>query len=202
MSYIRIKRFLDICVVLLFFPFLLVIFPIVALVVRVMLGGPIFFSQKRGGFNNVEFDLYKFRSMTDERDPETGNLLPDERRLTKFGRFLRNSSMDELPSLYNVFKGEMSFVGPRPFIADYLPMYDSHQRRRHEVLPGVTGWAQVNGRNAISWEEKFELDIWYVDNISFILDMKIWYLTVIRVLKRSDISESGAATASRFTGNT
>lgn len=143
--------------------------------------------------------MYKFRSMTDARN-ETGELLPDEQRLTPFGQFLRSSSLDELPELINVLKGEMSLVGPRPLLMEYLPLYSAEQARRHEVLPGITGWAQVNGRNAIGWTEKFKLDIWYVDNRSVLLDLKILWLTILKVCRREGISQAGEATMAKFTG--
>ncbi|MDR9770433.1 sugar transferase [Acetomicrobium sp.] len=145
---------------------------LIALLVRIKLGSPVIFKQQRPGMNEKIFTLYKFRTMTDERD-EKGELLPDEMRLTDFGKFLRASSLDELPELFNILKGDMSIVGPRPLLIEYLPLYNAHQRRRHEVRPGLTGWAQVNGRNAISWEEKFNYDVEYADNLSFFLDVKI-----------------------------
>ncbi len=163
-------------------------------------GRPVLFVQERPGLGGKTFKMYKFRTMTDERD-ETGNLLPDAERLTPFGRFLRDSSLDELPELFNVLKGEMSLVGSRPLLVEYLPLYTKEQARRHGVRPGVTGWAQVNGRNALSWKEKFELDVWYVDNWSLELDLKIIWLTVGRVLGRSGISAAEHVTMPRFTGN-
>lgn len=164
------------------------------------MGRPVLFSQVRPGLNGKPFTMVKFRTMTDARD-EHGQSLPDSERLTAFGRFLRASSLDELPELWNVFKGDMSLVGPRPLLMEYLELYSPEQARRHEARPGVTGWAQVNGRNALSWEEKFNLDVWYVDNHSFWLDLKILFMTVFKVLKRSDISQQGEATMSRFTGS-
>ncbi len=146
------------------------------------------------------FTIYKFRTMTNEKDIN-GELLPDEQRLVGVGRFIRSISLDELPQLFNVLKGEMSFVGPRPLLTEYLGLYNNEQKRRHDVLPGITGWAQVNGRNAISWEQKFELDAWYVENQSFWLDMKIVWLTFLKVVKRSDISSSSSATMEKFRGN-
>lgn len=167
--------------------------------IRCKLGGPVFFRQVRPGLNGRPFEMVKFRTMTDERGPD-GKLLPDAVRLTPFGRLLRSTSLDELPELWNVLKGDMSLVGPRPLLMEYLPLYTPEQARRHEVRPGVTGWAQVNGRNAISWEEKFELDVWYVDHKSLWLDIKILWLTVKKVLVRDGISAAGEATVSKFTG--
>ncbi len=168
--------------------------------VRFRLGGPVFFRQIRPGLHGVPFRMVKFRSMTDERGPD-GELLPDAMRLTPFGRFLRASSMDELPELWNVLRGEMSLVGPRPLLMEYLPLYSPVQARRHEVRPGITGWAQINGRNAVSWDERFRLDVWYVDNRSLWLDLKILWLTVRKVVVREGINAQGEATMQRFTGN-
>lgn len=159
----------------------------------------IIFSQPRGGYQGKPFRIYKFRTMTNASDAQ-GNLLPDEKRLTRFGLWLRKTSLDELPSLWNVLKGDMCLVGPRPLLVQYLPLYSPEQARRHEALPGITGWAQVNGRNAISWEDKFKLDVWYVDHVSFWLDIKILFLTFYKVIRRADINEAGEATASVFTG--
>lgn len=172
---------------------------ITALLVRVKLGSPVLFSQDRPGKDEKIFKLYKFRSMTDARN-ENGNLLPDEVRLTKFGKLLRSTSLDELPELWNIFKGDMSIVGPRPLLVKYLPLYNEQQKHRHDVLPGLTGWAQVNGRNTLSWEDKFELDVWYTENISFALDVKIIFMTVMKVLKRDGISSETAATMEEFRG--
>jgi lipopolysaccharide/colanic/teichoic acid biosynthesis glycosyltransferase len=168
--------------------------------VRRKLGSPVFFRQTRPGLKGKLFEMVKFRTMTDERGPD-GQLLPDKDRLTPFGRWLRASSLDELPELWNVLKGEMSLVGPRPLLVEYLPLYTPEQARRHEVRPGITGWAQVNGRNAISWEEKFKLDVWYVDNQSLWLDLKILWLTIKKVLVRDGISAQGDATMPKFTGS-
>ncbi len=182
---------------------LLILAPIllfVALLVATKLGRPIVFSQARPGLNGKVFTMYKFRSMTDERD-ESGELLPDNVRLTPFGRFLRSTSLDELPELWNILRGDMSLVGPRPLLVQYLPLYNDEQKKRHNVRPGVTGWAQVNGRNAIAWDEKFKLDVWYVENQSFLLDIKIIFLTVLRVVQRKDISAEGEATTKYFEGN-
>jgi sugar transferase EpsL len=170
-----------------------------AIIVKKKLGSPVLFKQTRPGLHGEPFELYKFRTMTDEKD-ENGVPLPDEKRLTETGKFIRKYSLDELPQLINVVKGDLSLVGPRPLLMEYLELYDENQMRRHEVKPGITGWAQVNGRNAISWEEKFELDVWYVDNQSFLLDMKILYLTLLKVVKSEDISQDGQATMEKFTG--
>lgn len=163
-------------------------------------GAGIFFKQERPGKNAVIFKVLKFKTMTDERDAN-GNLLPDSNRLTRMGRFLRSTSLDELPQFINVLKGDMSFVGPRPLLVQYLPLYSKQQARRHEVTPGITGWAQVNGRNAISWEQKFEYDTWYVDNLNFSLDIKILYMTIKNVLIRKGINSETSATMEAFTGN-
>ena len=168
-------------------------------VVRRKLGSPVFFRQVRPGLHGRPFEMVKFRTMTSECGPD-GQLLPDAVRLTPFGRFLRATSLDELPELWNVLKGEMSLVGPRPLLMEYLPLYTPEQARRHEVRPGITGWAQVNGRNAISWEDKFQLDVWYVDHRSLSLDIKILWLTVKKVLVRDGISSAGEATMPKFTG--
>ncbi len=172
----------------------------IALFVRVKLGTPVFFRQQRPGLHGKPFTMVKFRTMTDGRDA-AGNLLPDAERLTNFGRFLRSSSLDELPELWNVVKGDMSLVGPRPLLMRYLDRYTPEQTRRHEVRPGVTGWAQVNGRNAISWEDKFAYDVWYVDNLSFWLDLRILWLTVRKVLRREGVSQAGEATMEEFKGS-
>ncbi|KAB2953755.1 sugar transferase [Heliorestis acidaminivorans] len=172
---------------------------IVALLVRIKLGSPVLFKQKRPGLHGKPFYINKFRTMTDERD-EHGNLLPDNVRLTPFGRFLRKYSLDELPQLINVVKGELSLVGPRPLRMAYLERYTPEQARRHEVRPGITGWAQINGRNTISWEERFKLDVWYVDNRSFFLDLKILFLTFLKVLKSEGVSAEGHVTMPEFKG--
>lgn len=173
---------------------------IVAVLVRIVHGKPVLFRQNRPGYQSSLFTVYKFRTMNNARDKQ-GNLLPDEQRLTRLGRFLRSSSLDELPELFNVLRGEMSLVGPRPLFKHYLERYSPEQARRHEVLPGITGWAQVNGRNALDWEEKFRLDVWYVDNLSFGLDLKILLLTLWKVIKREGISQPGHATAEEFMGS-
>lgn len=174
---------------------------ILALLVRWRLGAPVLFRQRRPGLHGVPFELVKFRSMTDVRDT-TGSLLPDADRLPRFGRFLRASSLDELPELWNVLKGDMSLVGPRPLLMEYMPLYSPEQARRHETRPGITGWAQVNGRNALSWPDKFKMDVWYVDHQSFLLDLKTIWLTLRQVLKREGISAQGEATMSKFEGET
>ena len=171
---------------------------VIGILVRRSLGRPVLFVQERPGLDAKTFRIYKFRTMTDERD-ELGRLLPDDRRLTRFGRFLRGSSLDELPELFNVLKGDMSLVGPRPLLVEYLPLYSLEQARRHRVKPGITGWAQINGRSALSWEEKFKLDLWYVDNWSLWVDVKILWFTLFRVLKRSGVSAAYHAT--KFTGS-
>lgn len=193
------KRAFDILVATLVLALTAPLALIIALLVRWRLGSPVLLRQQRPGLHGRPFTLYKFRSMTDERDA-SGNLLPDEQRLTRFGRFLRASSLDEMPELWNVLRGEMSLVGPRPLLMEYLPLYTAEQSRRHEVLPGVTGWAQVNGRNTLSWKENFALDVWYVDNRSFRLDMKILALTFWKVVRREGISQQGHATREKFDG--
>lgn len=194
------KRLLDLALVLLFAPVWLPLLALVALLVRARLGSPVLFVQDRPGWRACPFKLLKFRTMTDARD-STGKLLPDDVRLTPFGRWLRATSLDELPEFLNVLRGEMSLVGPRPLLMHYLPLYSPRQARRHEVPPGVTGWAQVNGRNAVSWEEKLEMDVWYVENRSLALDLKILFLTVRQVLARDGINAPGSATAPEFTGS-
>jgi lipopolysaccharide/colanic/teichoic acid biosynthesis glycosyltransferase len=195
------KRLFDLLIVLpallVFSPFLVVL----AVLVRVKLGTPIFFRQLRPGLHGKPFIMVKFRTMTDARDA-SGVLLPDADRLTRFGKFLRSASLDELPEFWNVVKGEMSLVGPRPLLMQYLDRYTPEQARRHEARPGVTGWAQVNGRNAISWEQKFAYDVWYVDHLSFGLDLKILWLTVRKVLRSEGVSQAGQATMEEFLGTT
>jgi undecaprenyl phosphate N,N'-diacetylbacillosamine 1-phosphate transferase len=197
-----IKRPMDFTLALLAIILLTIIpvLPIVAILVRVKLGSPILFKQQRPGLNEKVFMMYKFRTMTDERD-QHGDLLPDSVRLTKFGRFLRSTSLDELPELFNILKGDMSFIGPRPLLVQYLPLYNEHQKRRHEVRPGLSGLAQVSGRNAISWEVKFNLDVNYVDNISFMNDCMIILLTLKKVFVREGINSETAATMGQFTGS-
>src|SRR5690606_15913870 len=181
-------------------PMALPVIMLIALAVRISLGSPILFRQQRPGKDGNTFCLVKFRTMSDKRDHE-GRALHDAERLTRLGRFLRASSLDELPELWNVLRGEMSLVGPRPLLAEYLPLYSPEQARRHEVRPGITGWAQIRGRNALSWEEKFALDVWYVDNRTFWLDIKILLLTLKKVFVREGISQEGQATAEKFGGN-
>lgn len=193
------KRALDVVVSATALVVLLPVLLVVGAMVRREMGAPVLFRQIRPGLGGRPFEMIKFRTMRAAQD-EAGRPLPDSERLTAFGRWLRTTSMDELPELWNVLKGEMSLVGPRPLLMEYLPLYSAHQNRRHEVRPGVTGWAQVNGRNSISWEEKFSLDVWYVDNRSFCLDIKILFLTVKRILERDGITAEGSATAERFTG--
>jgi sugar transferase EpsL len=195
----RAKRYFDLLCIFLALPLLVPGCALVALLVRVFLGAPVLFFQKRPGKDAHPFLMVKFRSMVDLRDAD-GNLLPDEQRLTRFGRFLRATSLDELPELWNVLKGEMSLVGPRPLLMEYIDLYTPEQARRHEVPPGITGWAQVNGRNGLSWEDKFRLDVWYVDNQSLWLDVKILCRTVWKVISREGITAEGKATASRFEG--
>lgn len=193
------KRLIDILGAMIGLLLLAPVIVFLAVLVRFKLGSPVLFRQARPGMGGRAFEMAKFRTMTDERDAQ-GELLPDADRLTGFGQFLRSSSLDELPELWNVLKGDMSLVGPRPLLMEYLPLYSERQARRHEVRPGITGWAQVNGRNALSWEEKFELDVWYVENRTLWLDIKILFLTVWKVIKRDDISQDGEATMSRFEG--
>ena len=195
------KRIFDL---LLAIPGTLVLLPfllILAFLVRIFHGRPLFFSQLRPGLDGKPFRLYKFRTMTDARD-RFGDLLPDIERMTPLGRFLRSTSLDELPTLWNVIKGDMSLVGPRPLLMEYLPLYSPDQNRRHDVWPGMTGWAQVNGRNAISWEDKFKFDVWYIENWSLWLDIKILWITFIKVFKREGISQEGHPTMEPFRGNT
>ena len=194
------KRLFDLVISLLMLILLSPVMLVIAILVRARLGKPVLFSQERPGRHGRLFRLYKFRTMRDLFDAE-GKPLPDEERLTPFGRFLRASSLDELPELFNVIKGEMSLVGPRPLLVAYLDRYTAKQARRHEVLPGITGWAQVNGRNALSWEDKFRLDVWYVEHQSCWLDLKILFLTLWKAIKREGISAPGSATAPEFMGS-
>jgi len=189
-------RVLALFLIILFLPLTV----ITAFLVYFKIGEPILFKQKRPGLNEKVFSIYKFRTMSNEKDEE-GNLLSDELRLGKAGTFIRKSSLDELPQLFNVLKGEMSFVGPRPLLVEYLELYNNEQRKRHNVTPGITGWAQVNGRNAISWKEKFTYDVWYVENQSFLLDIKILWLTFFKVINRSDISSASSVTVEKFKGD-
>jgi lipopolysaccharide/colanic/teichoic acid biosynthesis glycosyltransferase len=191
---------LDICIALPLVAILLPLFIVIAIMILAFNNTRPFFMQSRTGKNGRVFTLIKFKTMNDRRDA-SGNLLPDAERLTRLGRFLRSASLDELPQLINVIKGDMSLVGPRPLLPKYLPLYNERQARRHEVKPGITGWAQVNGRNALSWQEKFELDVWYVDHLSFLLDLKILWLTLIKVIKRQGIAADGAVSGLPFKGN-
>jgi len=191
------KRLFDVLLSLFLMILFLPVFIVVSILIYMKMGSPILFRQQRPGLNEKIFGIYKFRTMTDERD-ESGVLLPDEKRLIGIGKFIRSTSLDELPQIFNVLKGDMSFVGPRPLLVEYLPLYNDKQKRRHSVKPGITGWAQVNGRNAISWEQKFEYDVWYVDNQSFLLDMKIFWLTFLKVIKRSDVTPDNQLIMERF----
>mgnify|MGYP001190341274 FL=1 len=193
------KRPMDFVLALFAIVVLSPVFIIVALLVRINLGSPVIFKQQRPGLNEKIFTMYKFRTMTNETD-ENGNLLPNEQRHTKFGKFLRSTSLDELPELFNVLKGDMSLIGPRPLLIEYLPLYNKHQKRRHEVRPGLSGLAQVRGRNSITWEEKFDYDVYYVDNISFLLDLKLMFETIIKVFKRDGVNSSETVTMEKFTG--
>ena len=194
------KRLFDLLVTALGLVIILPLMLLLSLLVWIFLGIPILFRQQRPGYKGRPFITYKFRTMTDLTGPD-GNLLPDAQRLTPFGRFLRSTSLDDLPQLFNVLRGEMSLVGPRPLLMQYLKRYTSEQLRRHDVLPGITGWAQIHGRNTLDWEEKFRLDVWYVDNWSFGLDLKILFLTPWKVFKREGISQPGHATAEEFNGS-
>ncbi|MFS2048318.1 sugar transferase [Variovorax sp. Varisp41] len=194
------KRIFDLIISALALLVLAIPLAILVLLVRYRLGAPVFFRQTRPGQGGRSFEMIKFRTMTNARDMR-GELLSDADRLTPFGRFLRGSSLDELPELWNVFRGDMSLVGPRPLLMEYLPLYSKEQARRHEVRPGITGWAQINGRNTLSWEEKFKLDVWYVDNRTLWLDLRVLWLTVKKVIVREGISAAGEATMPRFTGS-
>lgn len=194
------KRLLDICLSAAALLATLPVILAVALLIRAVLGSPVLFTQKRPGLEGRPFMLYKFRSMTEARTRD-GALLADEARLTRFGAWLRKLSLDELPQLWNVLKGDMSLTGPRPLLMEYVPLYNARQARRHEVRPGVTGWAQVKGRNALTWEEKFELDVWYVDHVSLTLDLKILALTALTLVRPHGIAQPGSATMPKFTGS-
>ncbi|MBT2581226.1 sugar transferase [Planococcus sp. ISL-109] len=194
------KRLFDFTVSLIALIILSPVILLTALLIRWKIGSPVVFKQPRPGFNEQPFHVYKLRSMTDECD-DNGDLLSDDIRLTSFGKLMRKFSLDELPQLWNVLKGDMSFVGPRPLLMEYLGLYDERQKKRHDVRPGITGWAQVNGRNAISWEQKFDYDVWYVENRSFWLDIKILFMTVMKVFKSEGISQDGQATVTKFKGN-
>lgn len=197
--YSKIKRFFDIFLAILLLMLLLIPLLLISLLINYKLGSPVFFRQLRPGLHGKPFIMYKFRTMTNETD-DCGILLPDSQRLSKFGKFLRSSSIDELPELFNVLKGDMSLVGPRPLLIEYLSLYSDEQSRRNDVLPGITGWAQVNGRNSLSWNDKFQLDVWYVNNRSFFLDIKILFLTFKSVLLREGINSKDHATMPPFKG--
>ena len=194
-----IKSLFDKGLALILIIFFLPLYLIVSILILAQMGKPILFRQQRPGLHEQIFSIYKFRTMTNEKD-EKGKLLPDDKRLVGIGKLIRSLSLDELPQIFNVLKGDMSFVGPRPLLVEYLPLYDEEQKRRHAVKPGITGWAQVNGRNAISWEQKFEYDVWYVKHQSFKLDMKILGMTFLKVLNRSNISSTTAVTMEKFEG--
>ncbi|QVV68730.1 sugar transferase [Synechococcus sp. LA31] len=200
MTYLRLKSFVDRVAALVAFVLLSPFLAAVVLLVRWRLGSPVLFRQQRPGHRARPFQLLKFRTMTNQRDA-SGALLPDAQRLTPFGRWLRATSIDELPELLNILRGEMSFIGPRPLLMQYLPLYSREQARRHDVKPGFSGWAQINGRNALSWEEKFRLDVWYVDHQSFWLDLRIFLVTIWKVIRREGISAAGEATMAPFTGS-
>ncbi len=194
------KRGFDVVVALTLMLLFLPLYVIIAMILYIKMGRPILFKQRRPGYKEKIFNIYKFRTMTDEKD-DKGKLLCDEKRVSAIGRFLRSTSLDELPQLFNVLKGDMSFVGPRPLLVEYLPLYNSEQKKRHNVLPGITGWAQVNGRNAISWKQKFDYDIWYVNNHSFALDMKIIGMTILKVIIRNNINSATGISTEKFKGN-
>ena len=196
----KIKRSFDIIFSLTVLIMLSPIFLIIAILVKIKLGGHIFFVQERIGMYNRPFKMYKFRTMRNTKD-SSGNLLSDNERLTKFGKILRSTSLDELPEFFNILRGEMSLIGPRPLLPEYLPLYSGEQIKRHNVPPGLTGWAQINGRNSISWTEKFKLDVWYVENWSLKLDLKIFFLTIVKVIKREDINQESTVTMEAFNGN-
>lgn len=193
------KRVFDLCFSIIGFVLLLPVFLLVIILLYIFNKGQVFFFQKRPGKNNKLFKVVKFKTMNDRKDYR-GNLLPDEDRLTTIGKFVRKTSLDEIPQLINVIRGDMSLVGPRPLLVEYLPLYNRSEARRHEAMPGITGWAQVNGRNAISWAQKFELDVWYVDNISFKIDCKILWITVVKVFKREGVTSDNSVTMEKFTG--
>ena len=188
-------KLLALILIIIFSPIMI----ITAILIYLKMGRPIVFTQDRPGYKGKIFKIYKFRTMTQERD-ENGNLLPDEKRLKGIGKVIRSLSLDELPQLFNVLKGDMSFVGPRPLLVEYLDLYNEEQKKRHDVLPGITGWAQVNGRNAISWEQKFKYDVEYVEKQSFLFDLKILFLTALKVIKKEGISQQGNATMEKFNG--
>lgn len=194
------KRIIDFIISLIAFLLLSPVFFIVLIFLAIANNGKPFFFQKRPGLNEKIFKVIKFKTMNDKKDAQ-GNLLPDAVRLTTVGAFVRKTSLDEIPQLINVLKGDMSLIGPRPLLPEYLPLYNDEQKKRHNVRPGITGWAQINGRNAISWQKKFELDVWYVTNLSFVLDVKIFFKTFLKVFKSEGINTQGQATTTKFTGN-
>ncbi|HDV6579057.1 TPA: undecaprenyl phosphate N,N'-diacetylbacillosamine 1-phosphate transferase [Campylobacter lari] len=187
--------FLALILLIIFLPFMVLI----SIVLKIVQGS-VLFKQARPGLNEKIFYIYKFKTMSDETD-ENGKLLPDELRLKPFGKLVRSLSLDELPQLFNVLKGDMSFIGPRPLLVEYLPLYNQEQKKRHDVRPGITGWAQINGRNAISWKQKFKYDVEYVQNCSFLFDLKIFFMTIVKVLKRSGVNKEGVATTDKFNGH-
>ena len=195
-----IKPFLDRALSLVLLIFLFPLMTVVAILIYIMMGSPVFFRQKRPGLHGKIFSIYKFRTMNNQKD-RNGKLLSDKERLTGIGQLIRSTSIDELPQLFNVLKGDMSFVGPRPLLVEYLDLYTIEQSKRHDVLPGITGWAQIRGRNAISWEEKFMYDIWYVNNQSFWLDMKIFWITFIKIIRRNDVNSNTHVTMEKFEGS-
>lgn len=195
-----IKPFIDICLALIALLINLPIILLLLILIPIFIGGNPIYIAPRGGKGGTVFNMFKFKSMNEKKD-ENGVLLPDDKRITKFGALIRKLSLDELPQFFNILKGDMSFIGPRPFHASYLPIYNEHQRRRHEVKPGITGWAQTHGRNALSWNEKFELDIWYIDHLNPKIDLKILFLTFLKVLKYKDINKEGYISSTLFTGN-
>lgn len=197
---IMLKKIFDTVLALVLIIILMPFYVVISFYILIQSGKPILFRQLRPGYKGKLFYIYKFRTMSNERDVN-GALLPDEKRLTRIGQLMRRCSLDEIPQLFNVLKGDMSFVGPRPLLVEYLELYNAKQRKRHDILPGITGWAQVNGRNAISWNEKFEYDIWYVENYSFGLDMKILWITFFNVLRQKDINATDVTTMEKFKGN-
>ena len=200
LMYVRyFKQLLDVAIALSVLILLSPVIVLVAAVLYIQNSGAVFFLQERPGYNEMPFHIIKFKTMTDERDSD-GNLLPDNQRITKFGGLIRKLSLDELPQLFNVIKGDMSMIGPRPLLFKYIPLYSERQRRRHEVKPGITGWAQVNGRNSISWEKKFEHDLYYVENLSLLLDLKIFFLTILKILKRDGVNQSDSRPMQPFDG--
>ena len=194
------KRLFDLVTIFLFLPFIIITCAIIALLIKIKLGSPILFKQQRPGLNGKVFNIIKFRTMSNESDLD-GNLLPDNDRLSKFGKFLRSTSLDELPEIWNVLEGNMSLVGPRPLLLEYMSLYNIKEARRHDVLPGITGWAQVNGRNGITWDKKFNLDLWYIDNQTIWLDIKILLMTIKKIILRDSINQNKSITMEKFKGN-